>query len=203
MRRPLVAGLTSPGTAAAAAASPGSKASRRRHPRPRISRPETSATAVRIPDPIRVVTAPNSGAPRASLTRPGSRPGRRRETSMRVHGQLADNPQLGQRRRRPGPPADRRCRTPPTRPRRRREPRDRPWPTLLPRSSGTRSHMRSPSHLTVSRPLSSQPNHSEDRGAGMRSQTAMRSDSRGSRDNDRPPTRISAGQPRYRGPGWT
>jgi hypothetical protein len=58
---------------------------------------ETSATGVRMPDPIRVVTAPNSGAPRASQTRPGGRPGRRRETCMRAHGQLAGNPQLGQR----------------------------------------------------------------------------------------------------------
>jgi hypothetical protein len=41
--------------------------------------------------PIRVVTAPNSGAPRASQTRPGGRPGRRRETCMRAHGQVAGN----------------------------------------------------------------------------------------------------------------
>jgi hypothetical protein len=46
-----------------------------------------------MPDPIRVVTAPSSGAPRAGPTRPG----RRRETCMRAHGQVAGNPQLGQR----------------------------------------------------------------------------------------------------------
>jgi len=93
MRRPLAAGSASPGTAAAASASPSSKASRRRRPRPRIGRAGTAATGVRMPNPIRVVTAPNSDAPRASPTQPGGRPGRRAGACIPAHGQVAGNSQ--------------------------------------------------------------------------------------------------------------
>jgi len=190
-----VAGSTSPGTAAAASASPGSKASRRRRPRRWIGRAGTSATAVPIPDRIRVVAAPNSGAPRASPTRPGGGPGHRRETCMRAHGQLAGNRSLAKGRAMARSSS---CRPlldavdPATAPAGASGSPVADAPTC---SSGSRPHLHSPWHLSVSRPLYSQPNYSEDGGAGMRSQTAMRRDARGTRDNDRPPTRISAGQP--------
>lgn len=91
-----VLGQKQAGTAAVASASPSSKASRRRRPRPRISRAGTSASGVGMPNPIRVVTAPNSGAPRANQTRPGGQPAHQRETCMRLHGPLTGNPQVGQ-----------------------------------------------------------------------------------------------------------
>jgi hypothetical protein len=91
--RSLAAGSAPPGTVAAVSASPSSKASRRHRHRPWIGRAGTSATGVRMPNPIRMVTAPNSGVPRASQTRPGGRPCRRGETCMRAHGQVAGNSQ--------------------------------------------------------------------------------------------------------------
>jgi hypothetical protein len=60
-----------------------------------------SASGVGMPNPIRVATAPEPSAPRASQTLPGGRPGHPRETCMRPHGQVAGNRSLakGGRRR--------------------------------------------------------------------------------------------------------
>jgi hypothetical protein len=87
---------------------------------------------------------PKLRRPKASPTRPGGRPGRRRENCMRAHGQLAANPQLSQRqatarsascpavagRRRPGHGAGG-C-------------LGSPVADAAARSSGTRSHLHSP-----------------------------------------------------------
>ena len=94
MRRPLAAGSSSPGMAAAARASPANKASRRRHLRLWIGRTGTVASDVYMPNPARMVIDRRSDAQRPSPTRRRTQ-GDRHATRTHRRGQVAGSPDRG------------------------------------------------------------------------------------------------------------